>query len=97
MYVYRDLKTNLLLQMAELCGAFVGSPVYRQSLKFFWLEECIDGGTYSPKNFAREATFFYSWTSSRQRAIQSVRRLSTPLECPSVPFNILQEPQRTTC
>jgi predicted NAD/FAD-dependent oxidoreductase len=33
-------------------GAFVGSPIQRQSLKFFWLEECIDGenlfvaGTY---------------------------------------------------
>jgi len=32
-----------ILQMAEMWGAFVGSPVQRQSLKFFWLEECIDG------------------------------------------------------
>ena len=24
-------------------GAFVGSPVQNQSLKFFWMEECIDG------------------------------------------------------
>ncbi|TVY36211.1 putative polyamine oxidase [Lachnellula subtilissima] len=43
---------KILLQMAELWGAFVGSPVQRQSLKYFWLEECIDGenlfcaGTY---------------------------------------------------
>ncbi|KAE9375666.1 FAD/NAD(P)-binding domain-containing protein [Stipitochalara longipes BDJ] len=36
-------KKKILMQMAELWGAFVGSPVYRQSLKFFWLEECIDG------------------------------------------------------
>jgi len=28
-----------ILQMAEMWGAFVGSPVQRQSLKFFWLEE----------------------------------------------------------
>jgi predicted NAD/FAD-dependent oxidoreductase len=33
-------------------GAFVGSPIQTQSLRFFWLEECIDGenlfvaGTY---------------------------------------------------
>ncbi|KAH8818420.1 hypothetical protein F5882DRAFT_473197 [Hyaloscypha sp. PMI_1271] len=45
-------KKKILMQMAELWGAFVGSPVHRQSLKFFWLEECIDGenlfvaGTY---------------------------------------------------
>ncbi len=32
-----------ILQMAEMWGAFVGSPIQRQSLKLFWLEECIDG------------------------------------------------------
>ena len=41
-----------LLQACEMWGAYVGSPVQRQSLKFFWLEECIEGenpfvaGTY---------------------------------------------------
>ncbi|KAK3500248.1 uncharacterized protein B0T23DRAFT_38795 [Neurospora hispaniola] len=45
-------KRKIVLQMAELWGAFVGSPVEKQSLKFFWLEECLDGenlfcsGTY---------------------------------------------------
>lgn len=45
-------KQKTILQMAEMWGAFVGSPIQRQSLKFFWLEECIDGenlfvaGTY---------------------------------------------------
>lgn len=45
-------KQEIILQMAEMWGAFVGSPIQRQSLKFFWLEECIDGenlfvaGTY---------------------------------------------------
>jgi monoamine oxidase len=45
-------KRDSILQMAEMWGAFVGSPVQTQSLKFFWLEECIDGenlfvaGTY---------------------------------------------------
>lgn len=35
---------KVVLQMAELWGAFIGDPVDRQSLKYFWLEECIDGG-----------------------------------------------------
>lgn len=36
-------KQNTILQMGEMWGAFVGSPVQSQSLKFFWMEECIDG------------------------------------------------------
>lgn len=35
---------KLALQIAEMWGAFVGSPVQSQSLKYFWLEECIEGG-----------------------------------------------------
>lgn len=38
---------KIMMQMTEMWGAFVGSPVQTQSLKFFWLEECIDGGKYS--------------------------------------------------
>jgi len=45
-------KKKILMQMAELWGAFVGSPVHRQSLKFFWLEECIDGGMFCPEYFS---------------------------------------------
>ncbi|KAH6652885.1 flavin-containing amine oxidoreductase [Truncatella angustata] len=47
-----ESKRRYILQMAEMWGAFVGSPVHTQSLKFFWLEECIEGenlfcaGTY---------------------------------------------------
>lgn len=37
-------KREIVIQMTELWGAFIGSPITRQSLKFFWLEECIDGG-----------------------------------------------------
>lgn len=36
--------TKMVLQMAESWGDFVGEPVKKQSLKFFWLEECIEGG-----------------------------------------------------
>lgn len=35
---------RIVLQLAKSWGAFVGSPVETQSLKFFWLEECIEGG-----------------------------------------------------
>jgi hypothetical protein len=37
-------KRKLVLQISEMWGAFVGGAVQRQSLKFFWLEECIEGG-----------------------------------------------------
>lgn len=37
-------KRRIILQMSEMWSAFVGSPVSRQSLKFFWLEECLEGG-----------------------------------------------------
>ena len=37
-----DKKT--VLQMAQMWGAFIGDPYEQQSLKYFWLEECIDGG-----------------------------------------------------
>ncbi|MBE3048482.1 FAD-dependent oxidoreductase [Candidatus Bathyarchaeota archaeon] len=35
---------EMALQVAEMWGAFVGSPIQTQSLKYFWLEECIEGG-----------------------------------------------------
>ena len=35
---------QLVLHVAEMWGAFVGSPIQTQSLKFFWMEECIEGG-----------------------------------------------------
>ncbi|KXJ91121.1 hypothetical protein Micbo1qcDRAFT_188991 [Microdochium bolleyi] len=43
---------ELVFQIAESWGAFVGNHVFGQSLKYFWLEECIEGenlfcaGTY---------------------------------------------------
>lgn len=43
---HAERSRKLVLQLAEIWGAFVGSSVKTQSLKFFWLEECIDGGAY---------------------------------------------------
>ncbi len=34
-----------MLQIARVWGNVIGEPVERQSLKFFWLEECLEGGT----------------------------------------------------
>lgn len=35
---------DLILLLAEMWGSFIGDPWERQSLKWFWLEECLDGG-----------------------------------------------------
>ncbi|KAK4952574.1 hypothetical protein LTR10_009380 [Elasticomyces elasticus] len=45
-------KRATLLQVGSMWGAYIGSAVTKQSLKYFWLEECIHGenpfvaGTY---------------------------------------------------
>ena len=46
-------KRETLLNLTEMWGAYVGSPVQRQSLKFFWFERTVEGedpfvsGTYA--------------------------------------------------
>lgn len=47
----QDRQRKLVMQMSELWGPFIGSPVTTQSLRFFWLEECLDGGTFSSSDF----------------------------------------------
>jgi hypothetical protein len=42
--INQDLQRKIVMQMSELWGGFVGSSVTKQSLKFFWLEECVNGG-----------------------------------------------------
>lgn len=37
---------TLIFQMAEVWGGFIGDPWDKQSLKYFWLEECLDGGGF---------------------------------------------------
>ncbi|KAI1120695.1 FAD/NAD(P)-binding domain-containing protein [Nemania abortiva] len=34
---------ELLMQMSEMWGAYVGEPVWKQSLRFAWMEECCGG------------------------------------------------------
>lgn len=39
-----EASSTLVLQMARIWGDFIGDPIEKQSLKYLWLEECIDGG-----------------------------------------------------
>lgn len=41
-----EKRRKVALQMSEMWGAFVGRTVMQQSLKFFWLEETIEGGKF---------------------------------------------------
>ncbi|KAM7212205.1 protein flowering locus D [Rhypophila decipiens] len=41
--VTNEKERGLLLQMSEMFGAYVGVPVWRQSLRFAWMEECCGG------------------------------------------------------
>lgn len=44
---FTPLEKELCIETSRLWGAYVGDPVERQSLKFFCLEECIDGSEFS--------------------------------------------------
>ena len=41
-------ETRLILSMSQMWGAYVGERVERQSLKFFFMEDCIEGSTARP-------------------------------------------------
>ncbi|KAG7009930.1 hypothetical protein G7Y79_00001g002020 [Physcia stellaris] len=49
-----EASSSLVLQMARIWGDYIGDPIEKQSLKYLWLEECIDGenlfvaNTYKP-------------------------------------------------
>lgn len=43
----------LAMQMAQLWGSFIGDSWEKQSLKWFWLEECLDGGQYEARHDGR--------------------------------------------
>ncbi len=36
---------DLFTQMSEPWGAYVGESIWRQSLRFLWMEECCHGGS----------------------------------------------------
>jgi len=41
--------SEIVLQMARIWGDFIGDPIEKQSLKYLWLEDCIDGGSRQPR------------------------------------------------
>ncbi|KAL8827057.1 MAG: hypothetical protein Q9191_003423 [Dirinaria sp. TL-2023a] len=43
-----DSVSKVVIQLARIWGNFVGGAIERQSLKYLWLEECIDGGLATP-------------------------------------------------
>ena len=43
-----DDERELLTQMSEMWGAYIGEPIWKQSLRFAWMEECCGGGKESP-------------------------------------------------
>ncbi|KAL2813926.1 FAD/NAD(P)-binding domain-containing protein [Aspergillus cavernicola] len=43
---FSEEEKRLCVESCRLWGSYVGSPVERQSLRFFRLEECIDGNNY---------------------------------------------------
>lgn len=47
----QEQQRKILLQFSEMWGAMVGSSVKSQSLKYFWLEECIEGGMHIHRHF----------------------------------------------
>ncbi|KAH6664652.1 hypothetical protein B0J14DRAFT_607419 [Halenospora varia] len=49
-----EYERGLVLGMAEMWGAYVGDGVKRQSLKFFFLEDCIESDDYFiPSNYKK--------------------------------------------
>ena len=41
---YDEVKSKLIVDMAHMWSNIVGEPVEKQSLRYMWLEECIEGG-----------------------------------------------------
>ena len=48
---FSEEDTALVMRMAQLWGSFIGDSWEKQSLKWFWLEECLDGGQYTVGHF----------------------------------------------
>ncbi|KAJ3793195.1 hypothetical protein GGU11DRAFT_760128 [Lentinula aff. detonsa] len=48
-----EQEREILLQMSEMWGAYVGEPVWKQSLRFAWMEECCGGEeTFVASNYS---------------------------------------------
>ncbi|CAL5870318.1 uncharacterized protein PFLUO_LOCUS4554 [Penicillium psychrofluorescens] len=71
----------LYLDVCKLWGAYVGDPIERQSLKFFRMEECIDGNNYFVASTYKRILEYVSRSAREHADIQfnqPVSRIDTP-------------------
>ena len=47
---YAPEEARLILGLADMWSNIVGEPMEKQSLKYLWLEQCIEGGVWSSKD-----------------------------------------------
>lgn len=40
---FNELEKETCLEVSKMWGAYIGSPIERQSMRFFFLEECLEG------------------------------------------------------
>ena len=66
--------SEIVLQMAKIWGDFIGDPIERQSLKYLWLEECIDGGLIHPNPNLYSALTVPFRESVRRKYVQNHSR-----------------------
>lgn len=59
-------EAELVLGMSQMWGAYVGDGVELQSLKYFYLEDCIEGGRQKTYSFRLNTTKFLQTTASYQ-------------------------------
>ena len=43
---YDEPTQEMILKMSHMWSNIVGEPIYQQSLRYMWLEECIEGGQF---------------------------------------------------
>ncbi|KAL4969640.1 flavin monoamine oxidase family protein [Aspergillus stella-maris] len=70
-----EQEQKMVLDSARLWGAYVGDPIERQSLKFFSLEESIDGSNYFVASTYKDILKHVSATALQQADI----RLNQPI------------------
>lgn len=67
--------SKLVLQMAHRWGDYVGESIETQSLKYCWLEECLDE---SKLPYPSSGFFFISDKIKRTSSLQAHTRVSSP-------------------
>jgi hypothetical protein len=60
-----ESERKTLLQMSEMWGAYVGEPVWKQSLRFAWMEECCAGGASTFLSMAY--SYLHTWHTGYYR------------------------------